>query len=73
MTISPALILGVVLVFYLISSIQILSEYERGVIFRLGKLLPQPKGPGVILVFRPSIGSFVSACGRSSTTCRHRT
>jgi regulator of protease activity HflC (stomatin/prohibitin superfamily) len=53
MTISPALILGVVLVFYLISSIQILSEYERGVIFRLGKLLPQPKGPGVILVFRP--------------------
>ena len=53
MTISPALILGVVLVFYLISSIQIVSEYERGVIFRLGKLLPQPKGPGVILVFRP--------------------
>jgi regulator of protease activity HflC (stomatin/prohibitin superfamily) len=53
MTISPALVLGVVLVFYLISSIQILSEYERGVIFRLGKLLPQPKGPGVILVFRP--------------------
>jgi regulator of protease activity HflC (stomatin/prohibitin superfamily) len=53
MTISPALILGVVLVFYLISSIQILSEYERGVIFRLGKLLPQPKGPGIILVFAP--------------------
>jgi len=53
MTISPALVLGVVLILYLISSIQILSEYERGVIFRLGKLLPQPKGPGVILVFRP--------------------
>jgi len=53
MTISPALILGVVLIFYLISSIQILAEYERGVIFRLGKLLPQPKGPGVILVLRP--------------------
>ena len=53
MMISPALILGVVIVFYLLTSIQILSEYERGVIFRLGKLLPQPKGPGVILVFRP--------------------
>ena len=53
MTISPTLILGVVLLLYVISSIQILSEYERGVIFRLGKLLPQPKGPGVILVFRP--------------------
>jgi regulator of protease activity HflC (stomatin/prohibitin superfamily) len=51
--ISPALILGVVIVFYLVTSIQILAEYERGVIFRLGKLLPEPKGPGVILVFRP--------------------
>ena len=38
---------------YLISSIQILAEYERGVIFRLGKLLPHPKGPGIVLVFRP--------------------
>jgi regulator of protease activity HflC (stomatin/prohibitin superfamily) len=51
--ISPALIIGVVVVFYLLTSIQILAEYERGVIFRLGKLLPQPKGPGVIFVFRP--------------------
>ena len=51
--ISPTLILGVIVVFYLLTSIQILREYERGVIFRLGKLLPQPKGPGVILVFRP--------------------
>jgi regulator of protease activity HflC (stomatin/prohibitin superfamily) len=51
--ISPALILGVIIVFYLFTSIQILREYERGVIFRLGKLLPEPKGPGVILVFRP--------------------
>jgi len=38
---------------YLIASIKILAEYERGVIFRLGKLLPQPKGPGIILVFAP--------------------
>ncbi|MGH9254525.1 MAG: slipin family protein [Vicinamibacterales bacterium] len=53
LTISPMLILVVVLAFYLISSIQILNEYERGVIFRLGKLLPQPKGPGIIFVFRP--------------------
>jgi regulator of protease activity HflC (stomatin/prohibitin superfamily) len=53
LTLSPTLILLAVLVLYLITSIQILNEYERGVIFRLGKLLPQPKGPGVILVFRP--------------------
>lgn len=38
---------------YLANSIKILSEYERGVIFRLGRLLPAPKGPGIILVFRP--------------------
>ena len=53
LTLSPGLILGVIIAFYLVSSIQILNEYERGVIFRLGKLLPQPKGPGVIFVFRP--------------------
>ena len=37
----------------LLNSIKILREYERGVIFRLGRALPQPKGPGIILVFRP--------------------
>jgi len=50
---SPALIVSLVVVFYLFTSIQILAEYERGVIFRLGKLLPQPKGPGLVFVFRP--------------------
>jgi regulator of protease activity HflC (stomatin/prohibitin superfamily) len=49
----PVLILTAILVIYLFMSINILAEYERGVIFRLGKLLPQPKGPGVILVFAP--------------------
>jgi regulator of protease activity HflC (stomatin/prohibitin superfamily) len=53
LTLSPTLIIVVILVLYLITSIQILNEYERGVIFRLGKLLAQPKGPGVIFVFRP--------------------
>jgi regulator of protease activity HflC (stomatin/prohibitin superfamily) len=41
------------LVVYLLSSIKILNEYERGVIFRLGNLLPLPKGPGLIFVFAP--------------------
>src|ERR671911_1939722 len=50
---SPVLILVFILVAYLLMSINILAEYERGVIFRLGKLFPQPKGPGVILVFPP--------------------
>ena len=38
---------------YIINSIKILREYERGVIFRLGRALPTPKGPGIILVFAP--------------------
>src|SRR6201985_3861968 len=42
-----------IVVIYLLSSIKILAEYERGVIFRLGRVLPPTKGPGVILVFAP--------------------
>ena len=53
MNISPLLVVGLVVVLYLISAIHILKEYERGVIFRLGKLLPAAKGPGLVLVFRP--------------------
>src|SRR6478672_1496509 len=47
------LIVGIIVGIYLLNSINILPEYERGVIFRLGRLLPQSKGPGVILVFAP--------------------
>src|SRR5208282_5815795 len=46
-------IVVIIVVLYLVSSIKILKEYERGVIFRLGRLLDAPKGPGVILVFAP--------------------
>jgi regulator of protease activity HflC (stomatin/prohibitin superfamily) len=53
MSFSPFVILTGIVLIYLFMSINILNEYERGVIFRLGKLLPQPKGPGVILVFAP--------------------
>jgi len=49
----PFLVVVFILVMYVVGSIKILTEYERGVIFRLGKLLPAPKGPGVILVFAP--------------------
>jgi regulator of protease activity HflC (stomatin/prohibitin superfamily) len=43
----------IIVALYLMSSIKILREYERGVIFRLGRLLARPKGPGVIFVFAP--------------------
>jgi regulator of protease activity HflC (stomatin/prohibitin superfamily) len=65
MNLPPILIVVVVLVLYLISAIRILKEYERGVIFRLGKLLPQPKGPGLIFVFRP-IDSLVTVSLRTA-------
>jgi regulator of protease activity HflC (stomatin/prohibitin superfamily) len=42
-----------IILIYLFSSIKILAEYERAVVFRLGRVLPQPKGPGVILIFAP--------------------
>ena len=48
----PIIIIGLI-VLYILNSIKVLREYERGVIFRLGRLLPQPKGPGLILVFAP--------------------
>ena len=48
-----AVIPVVIIIIYLLSSIKILREYERGVTFRLGRVLPQPKGPGMFLVFAP--------------------
>jgi regulator of protease activity HflC (stomatin/prohibitin superfamily) len=42
-----------IIIIWLFNSINVLREYERGVIFRLGRLLPQAKGPGLILVFWP--------------------
>jgi regulator of protease activity HflC (stomatin/prohibitin superfamily) len=50
---TPILVFIAIVVLYLLNSIKILREYERGVIFRLGRALPTPKGPGIILVFRP--------------------
>jgi regulator of protease activity HflC (stomatin/prohibitin superfamily) len=49
----PFLVVVVVVVLYLFNSVKILRDYERAVIFRLGRALPIPKGPGIILVFRP--------------------
>jgi regulator of protease activity HflC (stomatin/prohibitin superfamily) len=49
----PIIVVIVVVGLYLLNSIKILPEYERGVIFRLGRLLPEAKGPGLFLVFAP--------------------
>jgi len=42
-----------VAVLWLFSCLNVLNEYERGVVFRLGKLVPQPKGPGLVFIFKP--------------------
>jgi regulator of protease activity HflC (stomatin/prohibitin superfamily) len=49
----PLLIFVGIVVLYLANSIKILRDYERAVIFRLGRALTPPKGPGIIFVFRP--------------------
>src|SRR6202166_3343997 len=47
------IIVGVLLILvllYLVSAIRVVREYERGIVFRLGRLLPEPKGPGLFLL-----------------------
>ena len=51
--VSPMTIFIGFIVLYLLSCVKVLKEYERGVIFRLGRLLAKPKGPGIIFVFKP--------------------
>ena len=54
MDLSPVLLFAIVLLLiWLFNSLNVLREYERGVIFRVGRLLPEPKGPGLIWVFFP--------------------
>jgi len=48
---SSSLLILVAIFLYVLSSIKILSEYERAVVFRLGRLVHAPKGPGITLVF----------------------
>jgi regulator of protease activity HflC (stomatin/prohibitin superfamily) len=51
---GPGMIVAVVVgVLWVLSSLKVLNEYERGVVFRLGKLLPRAKGPGLVIVWKP--------------------
>lgn len=43
----------VIVLVYLFSMVHVIREYERAVVFRLGRLLPAPKGPGLIFIFWP--------------------
>ena len=48
----------VIILLFLFSAIKILNEYERAVVFRLGRVLPAPKGPGLIIII-PVVDRFV--------------
>lgn len=60
----PYLFLVVLVVFFFVSAIKILNEYERGVIFRLGRVLGAPKGPGLIILI-PVIDKMVKVSLRT--------
>jgi len=49
---GPMIVLGL-FALWLFNSVKILNEYERAVIFRLGRVLEKEKGPGIILAFWP--------------------
>lgn len=43
----------IVVAIFLLNWLKVLNEYERGVVFRLGNLIPRPKGPGLVVIFAP--------------------
>ena len=51
--ITYPIVIAALVILYLLNAIKVLREYERGVIFRLGRVLAKPKGPGLIFVFPP--------------------
>src|SRR5438046_7167752 len=67
---SAALIIGAIIlgliVFFLISAIKVAREYERGIIFRLGRLLAVPKGPGLFILI-PVVDRMVKVDLRTIT------
>ena len=67
---TAAIVIVVVLAFlvvlFLISAIKVAREYERGIIFRLGRLLPQPKGPGLFILI-PIVDRMVKVDLRTIT------
>ena len=67
---AAALILVAILLFlvvlFLISAIKVAREYERGIVFRLGRLLPEPKGPGLFLLI-PIVDRMVKVDLRTIT------
>jgi len=60
------IIVVVLLVFFLVSAVKVAREYERGVVFRLGRLLDPPKGPGLFILI-PIVDRMVKVDLRTIT------
>jgi regulator of protease activity HflC (stomatin/prohibitin superfamily) len=54
------------LVLYIIAAVKVVREYERGIVFRLGRLLPEPKGPGLFFLI-PVVDRMVKVDLRTIT------
>src|SRR5881392_3103879 len=59
-------VLLLLLVLFLMSAIKVAREYERGIVFRLGRLFPQPKGPGLFILI-PVVDRMVKVDLRTVT------
>src|SRR5437667_6781091 len=57
---------AVILLLFLLAAVKVAREYERGIIFRLGRLLPEPKGPGLFLLI-PIVDRMVKVDLRTIT------
>jgi regulator of protease activity HflC (stomatin/prohibitin superfamily) len=68
--VTAAIVVVIVVVFllvlFLISAIKVAREYERGIVFRLGRLLPEPKGPGLFILI-PVVDRMVKVDLRTIT------
>ncbi|MDX6470052.1 MAG: hypothetical protein QOF75_1855, partial [Gaiellaceae bacterium] len=59
-------VVAIVLVLFLVAAIKVAREYERGIVFRLGRLLPEPKGPGLFVLI-PNVDRMVKVDLRTIT------
>src|SRR6187401_1098655 len=64
--IAAVVAIAVLLVIFLFAAIKVAREYERGIVFRLGRLLPQPKGPGLFILI-PIVDRMVKVDLRTIT------
>src|SRR5256886_15429387 len=64
--IVAVVVIALLVVLFLISAIKVAREYERGIVFRLGRLLPEPKGPGLFILI-PIVDRMVKVDLRTIT------